>query len=484
MDTIHAGLDPESLAADFMAAAGSNDSASLARLKAHLQRRDVLPDFAGTNGITPLMAAAMIWNSPAVEALAAHPLVNLARADNDGWTALHYAAACGAADCVRLLLAHQAPFDLCNSDGETAFDLAVDEKTRDAFRQNRDFARRMGQCAPQAPAAPPAPLPAAAPAEEKKKPEPDPLKDAFFRAMAGIGLQSADTRKALIDKCAAMDETALKDAYAAIRGAGGEFNWDAVFVTAAFNGNTAAMRFLHDQMLFDERTLNQALSAAVAGGGRRSAAHHLMAWGANPSAPYEVGGQMQDQTIFDAAFRLNLFATLEEMMLWRGHAVKDIDAERYRRKRSAAFALTLRDKAKEFRKLRGKKLAEAFEAAVGGSNLAGTMAGYIEAHRDRFLRGNVDISKEIGGGALAVALLHGRYDFARLLIADGYKLSDAPRHLRAYLTQRGTTEALKFAGDHEAGRLENISVRAVGQKRRSEIRVLMSVPYRPHYGMY
>jgi len=59
------------------------------------------------NGNTPLMMAAYKRNRPAVEAL----LAKGAKVNQPGWTALHYAAAAGDDEIVRLLLARGAKVD-------------------------------------------------------------------------------------------------------------------------------------------------------------------------------------------------------------------------------------------------------------------------------------------------------------------------------------------------------------------------------------
>ncbi|MDP9108580.1 MAG: ankyrin repeat domain-containing protein [Pseudomonadota bacterium] len=65
------------------------------------------PEIKARNGDTALMLAAYTGNKPAVEAL-----LNIdAEVNRPGWTALHYAAAAGADEIVRLLLDHFAYID-------------------------------------------------------------------------------------------------------------------------------------------------------------------------------------------------------------------------------------------------------------------------------------------------------------------------------------------------------------------------------------
>lgn len=502
-----AGIESGSTAADVMAAAAGTDVNSYERLQQLLRLPGVMPDFAGKHGITPLMAACAAGNAWGAELLASHPLVSLSRADSDGRTALHYAAANGNADCVRALLSHQAPPGATTKAGETPFDLAQDEKTKDAFWESRYFVRHMKlhqpeheklQPPPQAPA--PAPAPEVPPAP---KAQPDPLKDAFFHALTNVGLQwkadpRMDIRGALMDKMAVMNVDDFAPAYKILREAcdvlqkeGAEFDWSRMFVKAAAADNLPVMRFLHDEILFDQHALNQALSAVVERGDRRDAAHHLAIWGANPGARHEVDGRLEAPSIFDAAVRNKCAGVFEELVLWRPGELAKSDVERYRgmpaqgsTQGNLRQALALHAKRLEFKKLRGQKLKAAFNAAVALGDINGVMAGYAEARHDRFLRGNAEVSKAAGGGAIAIALRHEKYEFARLLIAEGFHLKDAPQNLRTELQVAGTAKAKQFAEDHLSGKMKVVSVPDVGRKRRSEIHILTH-GFRPgHYGMF
>lgn len=75
------------------------------------------------NGNTALMMAAYKNNRPAVEALLAHG----ARVEQPGWNALHNAAASGADDIARLLLAKGAAVDAPGPAGTTALMMAARE---------------------------------------------------------------------------------------------------------------------------------------------------------------------------------------------------------------------------------------------------------------------------------------------------------------------------------------------------------------------
>lgn len=499
------GIAPESMAAAVMAIALSSETPdNREALRTLLQNPACLPDFAGTGGKTPLMAAAARGNAAATELLAAHPLVSLGRQDKDGWTALHYAAAAGNADCVRILLAHRAPHSTAAKDGRTPLEMSENPGAAAAFWENRDFVRHMKVHAPDHPALQPPPEPvaeaipepaAAAPAAPATPPEAEPIKDAFFRAVTGVGLQwklnpGMDVKGALIDKMVAMTGPEFAQSYKTIRGTNASFDWPRVFISAASAGNTSVMRYLHDEILFDQRTLNQAMSASIATGDQRDVAHHLAMWGANPMAPYELNGQLVAPSILEAAFRKNFAGTFEEMALWCLDGPSKTDSYRLQVRALSqgrlgiSNALELREKRLEFKKMRGGKLKDAFQTAVAAGDINRVMAAYAESRGDRFLRGNIEVTPALGGGAIAVALRHEKYEFARLLIAEGFALKDSPEHLQADLRLNGTAKAKQFAEEHLSGKMKVISVPDVGRKRRSEIQILTFPPFRGHYGMF
>jgi len=271
-----------------------------------------------------------------------------------------------------------------------------------------------------------------------------------------------------------------------IRAVGAEFDWSGTFMLAAGKGNTAVMRYLHDEMLFDQRTLNQALSAVVATGDMRDAAHHLALWGANPAAPYEINGVMAAPTIFDAVIKQRRFGIAEELAQWRFEGITPEQMERFTHCANLHLtkdATNIHWSRREARKMRGGKLSIAFRKALDDTDVAGVMADYAEARRDRFLRGNVTLTKSDGGGALALALRHDKFEFARLLVAEGYSLADASAPLREDLRRHGSDAAQQFAADQLSGKLQVPNVPDVGRRRRSEIQIL-SMPRPGHYGMF
>jgi hypothetical protein len=143
------GLRPDSPAYALMSYAISGFANAVAGL---LERNNVLPDFAGENGITPLMAAARCGRDEVVEMLARHALVNLGRQTAEGWTALHFAAYAEKAGCVTSLLRHHAPIEAETRQGKTAFQLA-EEPVREVFRHDRRFRHHASQWNPGNPAA-------------------------------------------------------------------------------------------------------------------------------------------------------------------------------------------------------------------------------------------------------------------------------------------------------------------------------------------
>lgn len=85
-------------------------------------------DEQAPNGNTALMMAAFQKNKPAVLAL----LEKGAQINRPGWTALHYAAAAGDLDIMRLLLERHAYIDAASPTGTTPLMLAAREGQEDA----------------------------------------------------------------------------------------------------------------------------------------------------------------------------------------------------------------------------------------------------------------------------------------------------------------------------------------------------------------
>jgi len=106
------------------------------------------------NGNTALMMAAYRQNKPAVQAL----LARGAHVNQPGWTALHYAAAAGADDIIKLLLAEHAVIDAESPSGMTPLMMAAREgkdssvallleQGADPLRKDRGFHRNAAEFA-------------------------------------------------------------------------------------------------------------------------------------------------------------------------------------------------------------------------------------------------------------------------------------------------------------------------------------------------
>lgn len=479
------GLLDNSYAAAIMRAAAEGDAANLNLL---LSKHDTLPDFTNAHGLSPAMAAAARGQAATLERLAAHPLVNLARADAEGWTALHFAANLNQRDVIPLLLKHHAPFDLETAQGQIAFDLG-DAQTQELFLQDRNFRRHLKSRAPEHPLLRPPPV-----ADEKEQDPPpetgdaaeDPEDDkksvqhhdALFTALTAIGLSlqkgsSTPARAQLNARLSEMDARQIADAYRRIAQTGVKYNWDDVFVRAAGAGNTAAMVFLQDEIYFEQRTLNRALWEAAATG-QRDAAHHLMQWEADPLYAHKTADAEKIPAI-DLAWRRRALGVIEEMALWsdvkktqpaiaryldavRGAMAKANGGARFPKRTPddelfmPLISLSAMQKRRD--ELAGDKpasLKDAFARVAQSGNITEILAIYAEAQRPRFLRGKISFDAAAGGSAMGWALVHDRVEFARKLAADGYKLADAPKSLQDKVLQSKNSAARDFAKGNLSG---------------------------------
>lgn len=492
------GLQNNSFAAAIMRTAAEGDAANLNLL---LSKHDTLPDFTNAHGLSPAMAAAARGQAATLEILAVHPLVNLARADNEGWTTLHFAAHLNQRHVIPLLLKHHAPFDLETKQGQIAFDLG-DTETQQLFLQNRNFKRYLKSRAPEHPLLRPPP-----PVDEKEQdpppeteadadePEgdkkPEPLQDALFTALTGIGLSlqknaSIDVRAQLNAKMAEMDARQIASAYHRIAQTGVKYNWDDVFARAAGAGNTAAMVFLQGAEFFGQRTLNRALWEAAATG-QRDAAHHLMLWEADPVYAQKTATGEKISAI-DLAWRKRAVGVIEEMALWsevektqpaitryleavRGAMAKANSSTYFPRKTPdddlfmPLISLSAMQKRRD--ELAGGKpaaLKDAFARVAQSGNITEILAIYAEAQRPRFLREQISFDAAAGGGAMGWALAHDRVEFARKLAADGYKLADAPKSLQDKVLQSKNGAVRDFARDNLADRKNYPRIEDTGKR--------------------
>jgi len=105
-----------------------NDAMKVAKLL--LAQPGLKVDEPAPNGNTALMMAALQKNKPAVLAL----IEKGAQVNRPGWTALHYAAAAGDLDIMKLLLERHAYIDAASPTGTTPLMLAAREGQEDAVR--------------------------------------------------------------------------------------------------------------------------------------------------------------------------------------------------------------------------------------------------------------------------------------------------------------------------------------------------------------
>jgi ankyrin repeat protein len=108
---------------------------SMRVFKLLLETKSVELELAARNGDTALMIAAYKRNMPAVRSL----LARGARVNRPGWTALHYAAASGDADIVRLLFEHHANLNARSPTDLTALMLAAREGSQYAAQALLDL---------------------------------------------------------------------------------------------------------------------------------------------------------------------------------------------------------------------------------------------------------------------------------------------------------------------------------------------------------
>lgn len=479
------GLVAGSLAALIMQAAAEGETAMLGML---LSKPGTLPDFTNAHGLSPLMVAAARGQEGTLELLAAHPLVNLARVDGEGWTALHFATHLNQREVVTRLLKHHAPFDMETAKGQIAFDMG-DAETQAAFLQHAAFKRFLKIRNPAHPLLSPA---HAHDAQEAATPPPV-LTETFYDALKTIGLAMQkgaplNIREELNAKLAEMDLPGLAKAYRAIAQTGVKYDWDDVFIRAAGEGNTGAMVFLQDEIYFDQRTLNRALWHAAATG-QRDAAHHLMLWEADPLFSQKMANGAPSSAI-DIAWRRRGVDVIEEMALWSDvkktlpaitrylAEVRDKMATGEGRKRQEGIAhddlfmplVSLSAMQKRREELAGEKthtLKESFARVAKSGNITEILAIYAEAQRPRFLRSKIAFDAMAGGNAMSWALFHGRIEFARKLAADGYKLSDALQSLRDKVMTSKSAAALAFAKENLSGKAYYPRIEETGKRTNS-----------------
>jgi len=83
------------------------------------------------SGYTPVIFAVQQGNLEAVQTLVKRYGSDVDRQENDGWTPLHFAASMGSVEMVKLLLSVGADASLTSINGDTAYDIAVQEDRKD-----------------------------------------------------------------------------------------------------------------------------------------------------------------------------------------------------------------------------------------------------------------------------------------------------------------------------------------------------------------
>jgi uncharacterized protein len=99
----------------------ANSDADTAR---KLIERGADVNVASKDGTTPLIAAVKVGNNDVVELLLVVEGIKAGAADEEGWTALHYAAQRGDAEAVRLLIQKKVDVNAQSKSGDTPLKLA------------------------------------------------------------------------------------------------------------------------------------------------------------------------------------------------------------------------------------------------------------------------------------------------------------------------------------------------------------------------
>jgi ankyrin repeat protein len=99
----------------------ANSDAATAR---KLIERGADVNVASSDGTTPLIAAVKVGNNEVAELLLVADGIKAGAADEEGWTALHYAAQRGDTEAVRLLLEKKVDVNAQSKSGDTPLKLA------------------------------------------------------------------------------------------------------------------------------------------------------------------------------------------------------------------------------------------------------------------------------------------------------------------------------------------------------------------------
>jgi len=454
-------LPPKSAAYKIMAAVVQDDAPALRRLLADPAH---LPDFTNGHGVSPLMVAAARGNIPCLEILAAHPLVNLRRETPAGWTALHYAAHLRQPAAAASLLKHYADYTRRNQYGETAFDLAGDEKTQEAFWQHKDFTRYMKKLTPEHPRFKPPATPPAATAEKEtpQLPAKDTLRLDFVASAARMALAGQENLRHKIvqeiirqlDNITPDDFMAccrtLRDAENDMPQARRGFDWGALFIETAQSGRAELIAPLANfAAIEDGKTLNMALYHCLRVTDAPEAVAVLLQLGADPTSKAAgsfLSGSKYDIIAYKAftsrrpeAFRqiclwtdkLPHWEKTKELLqtgmhLWQGRTFQGNDpVGTAQLKHKMNIAIDLYDQRRQYHGMSASALAEHLDMAFEMNAKNAVAAIYAESRMPRRMRGAVSFPAETGARIMAAVLTAGDTALAKRMVADGYDLRSA-----------------------------------------------------------
>lgn len=375
------------------------------RLKKLLAASGSWPDVANAFGVTPLMMAAARGYAEGVEILSAHPLTTLDRAAVNGWTALHFAARFGEADCARTLLRRYAARDVKNAEGKTPEDIATGDAAAVFAEKEKDL-RRATEAAERPPTAAPA-----------KIPTPGERSFAAFIAAAGEG-----------------DLAACAEAAEKILGLGMDVS---VFHYLAQDGLRAALNGNPDAETIAWLVQLGAQPAISLTQGRREML--------DVEDPLRHKTFRFPRTAFNEACLRNDAKAVREMVLWHDRAPDrdavavfsnrvqaDFDRGKGKRlddkiQRDMMSALSLAEDKRRVKGLASGRLRDAFNDAVRREDANGIAACWAESRQRRFFRDRVTLNRMDAADALALMLLAENYSVALNMIDAGASLAYAHR---------------------------------------------------------
>ncbi len=514
-------LSPKSAAYKIMAAVVEDKHDTL---KALLADPANLPDFANGHGVTPLMMAAARNNMVALELLIANPLVNLARATPDGWTALHYAAHRGQTAATESLLKHQAPFEAVNNYQEIPFQVAATPAIENVFWAHKDFTRFMKKQYPDHPHFAPAVVEKPAPvAPQKTQPKTarKPFEDDgslrldFVEAAAKMALTGpASIRHTVIkelentlptislehfiaccDTLQKVEESAKDDRFA--------FDWGSLFLATAAHGRPHHLAWLAEKhSIMDRDFLNAALETAILADDHPHTVQTLLRLGADPQAKCQkfksLLGELEPTIGYQAFMKRrgksfaeicqwaegmphwekNLQVMQTQMRGWPTRAWAINAPERHvETAQQMQAALQTRQLRQQFRKKSASTLTEALQTALKNEDMNTLRAAYAESRAHYWNRKSFMIDANLGGSIMAVALLKEDLSFASRLILDGHRLDDCtnPAHISRLMNPSTPEPVRNFINAHKDGTLVLPDVTSASDKMRDLHSIALSM---------